>query len=93
MEKKKVSVFDYTDYRRYLADYYTEQKEINPSFSYRYFAQKAGYNSSGMYKDIVSGRTNIKPGFIAKLSKAIRHGKREEEYFETMVLFNQAGGS
>lgn len=90
MKKKKVSVFDYTDYRKYLADYYKEQKEQNPVFSYRYFAQKAGYNSSGMYKDIVSGRTNIKPGFIAKLSKALKLGKREEEYFETLAMFNQA---
>ncbi|OGJ93685.1 MAG: hypothetical protein A2487_02525 [Candidatus Raymondbacteria bacterium RifOxyC12_full_50_8] len=88
----KASVFNYTDYRKYLADYYIEQKAATPAFSYRYFAQKAGYNSSGMYKDIVSGRTNIQPSFIAKLSKAMRHGRREEEYFENMVLFNQAKG-
>src|SRR3989339_699573 len=69
-----------------------EQKAATPAFSYRYFAQKAGYNSSGMYKDIVRGRTNIQPSFIAKLSKAMRHGRREEEYFENMVLFNQAKG-
>ena len=90
MVKKKVSVFDYTDYRKYLADYYTEQKEKNPAFSYRYFMQKAGYNSSGMYKDIVNGRTNIKPNFIMKLSKAMSHNRKEEEYFENMILFNQA---
>jgi len=88
--KKNISVFDYIDYRQYLAEYYIEQKEKKPVFSYRYFAKKAGYNSSGMYKDIVSGRTNIKPGFITKLSKAIKHGKREEEFFEYLVNFNQS---
>lgn len=90
---QKISVFDYTNYRQYLADYYDEQKAGNPAFSYRYFAAKAGYNSSGMYKDIVNGRTNIKPGFITKLSRAIKHSRREEEYFENMVLFNQAKGN
>lgn len=89
--KKKISVFDYTDYRQYLADYYEEQKLLKPDvFSYRYFAKKAGYNSSGMYKDIVNKRTNIKPGFIMKLSKAIGHTTNEEEYFECMIYFNQA---
>lgn len=88
--KNKISVYDYTNYRQYLADYYNEQKAKDKRFSYRYFAQKAGYNSSGMYKDIVSGRTNIRPSFITKLSKAMRHSRREEEYFESMVLFNQA---
>lgn len=88
--EKKVSVFDYTDYRKYMHDYYIEQKAKNKAFSYRYFAQKAGYNSSGMYKDIVSGRTNITLGFIMKLSKAMGHNLKEEEYFESMVHFNQA---
>lgn len=88
---KKISVFDYTDYRQYLAEYYEEQKRNFPKvFSYRFFAQKAGYNSSGLYKDIVSKRTNIKPGFAMKLSKAIGHSPNEEEYFECMVNFNQA---
>ena len=88
---RKISVFNYTDYRLYLADYYEEQKRLRPkTFSYRYFARKAGYNSSGMYKDIVNRRTNIKPGFIMKLSNAIGHTANEEEYFESMVYFNQA---
>lgn len=87
---RKISVFDYTDYRKYLLDYYLDQKAKDPAFSFRFFAKKAGYNSSGMYKDIVNGRTNITPEFVAKLSVGCGHREAEKEYFAAMVLFNQA---
>jgi uncharacterized protein (TIGR02147 family) len=83
---RPVSIYNYTDYRRYLRDYYEEQKRRNPAFSYRYFARKAGFNSSGLYKDIVDGRTGITRSLILRFSKA----RKQEEYFETMVYFNEA---
>jgi uncharacterized protein (TIGR02147 family) len=62
-------VFDYTDYRKYLSDYYDEQKKKTPSFSYRFFAKKAGYNSSGLYKDILSNRTGMYRDLIARVAR------------------------
>jgi uncharacterized protein (TIGR02147 family) len=88
--KKTVSIYDYTDYRQYLRDYYEEQKAQNPAFSYRYFAMRAGYNSSGLYKDIVDGRTGITRSLILRFSIAMKHTKRQQEYFETLVYFNEA---
>jgi uncharacterized protein (TIGR02147 family) len=91
MEKsQKIKIFEYTDYRKYLKDYYNEQKAVNKAFSYRYFAQKAGFNSSGLFKDITDGRCNMQSGIIIKFSNAIGLNKKEEEYFENMVYFNQA---
>jgi uncharacterized protein (TIGR02147 family) len=91
MEKRtKINIFEYTDYRKYLKDYYNEQKSVNKAFSYRYFAQKAGFNSSGLFKDITDGRCNMQSGMIMKFSKTIGLNKKEEEYFENMVYFNQA---
>jgi uncharacterized protein (TIGR02147 family) len=91
MEKQKsIGIYDYTDYRHYLRDYYEEQKAKIPAFSYRYFAQKAGFNSSGLYKDIVDGRTGITRSLILRFSKAMKLSKKQEEYFETMVYFNEA---
>ncbi len=87
---KTVSIYDYTDYRQYLRDYYAEQKTKNPAFSYRYFARKAGFNSSGLYKDIVDGRTGITRSLIIRFSNAMKLTKRQQEYFETLVYFNEA---
>ena len=84
------SVFDYTDYRRYLADYYRESKRAIKAFSYRYFTKKAGINSVGLYKDIVEGRQKLGRAFIYKFSSAMNHSKKEAEYFENMVFFNES---
>ena len=88
--KKSISIYDYTDYRLYLRDYYEEQKAKNPSFSYRYFARKVGFNSSGLYKDIVDGRTGITRSLILRFATAMKLSPRQQEYFETMVYFNEA---
>jgi uncharacterized protein (TIGR02147 family) len=85
-----ISIFDYTDYRRYLADYYNECKKISKAFSYRYFARKSGINSIGLYKDVVEGRQKIGRALIFKFSAAMGHTKKEAEYFENMVFFNES---
>ncbi len=73
-----------------MQDYYQNRKKREKKFSYRAFAQKAGFTSSGLYIDIVNKRTDIKSSFISKLSKGMEHNPKEEAYFEDMVLFNQA---
>jgi uncharacterized protein (TIGR02147 family) len=92
MEKRRngIIIFDYTDYRKYLSDFYQEQKQRRTSFSYRYFARKAGINSVGLYKDVVEGRQNLGRALIFKFSAAIGHTRKEAEYFENMVYFNEA---
>jgi len=89
--RKLISVFDYTDYRKFLLDYYQAQKAANPIFSYRFFARKAGTTSVGLYKDIVEGRLALGRVMTAKFSRALGLTKREAEYFENMVFFNEAG--
>lgn len=87
---KRISVFDYTDYRKYLADYYRLQKSVNPAFSYRYFARRAGINSSGFYKELIDGKRSLSRSLILKFSGAIRLSKKEAEYFENMVYLNES---
>jgi uncharacterized protein (TIGR02147 family) len=86
----KVRVFDYTDYRKYLLDYYQERKKTSKAFSYRYFAGKAGINSVGLYKDVIEGRQSLGRGLMLKFSQALELNDRESEYFLNMVLFNEA---
>lgn len=84
------TVFDYTDYRKYLSDYYQVQKRTRKVFSYRFFSRKAGINSVGLYKDVVEGRQSLGRALVMKFSSAIGHTKKEAEYFENMVFFNEA---
>lgn len=85
-----ISVFDYTDYRKYLGDYYKEQKAVNPAFSYRYFAQRVKIKSSGFYKEVVDGKRGLSRSLIIRFSEALKLNKKEAEYFENMVYFNEA---
>jgi uncharacterized protein (TIGR02147 family) len=86
----KMNVFDYTDYRKYLTDYYRFEKKKNPAFSYRYFAKRAGFSSSGFYKELIDGKRSLSRSLILKFSEALKLSKKEAEYFENMVYFNEA---
>jgi uncharacterized protein (TIGR02147 family) len=88
--KSSIRIFDYTDYRSYLGDFYKDQKSRNAYFSYRYFAGKARISSIGLYKDIIDGKQSLSRRAIAKFSEAMGHSKREAEYFEAMVFFGEA---
>ena len=37
-----LNIFNYTDFRKYLTDYYEEKKKENPKFSYRYLTSLGG---------------------------------------------------
>ena len=87
-----INVFDYTDFRKYLEDYYKDKKNGNDKFSYQYLAKKAGFNNRGFAYNIVNGKKNISQANCFKISQALRHSRDESEYFETLVAFNQAKG-
>jgi uncharacterized protein (TIGR02147 family) len=84
------SVFEYTDYRLFLKAYYEHQKRKNPAFSYRYFALKAKVNSSGLLKNVIDGKRGLGRGLIVRCAEAMKLKKKESEYFECLVDFNEA---
>ena len=88
--KPPVSIFDYFDYRIYLDEYYIARKAVDSKFSYRYFAMKAGYNSSGLYSSVVQGKVNLTENTIPKFVKALNLSETEASYFELMIQFTHA---
>jgi uncharacterized protein (TIGR02147 family) len=87
---KLVNVFEYFNYRDYLKDYYQLRKENDPYFSYRAFANRAGYNSSGLYSLIVSGVRNLTPRYAPGFTKALGLDDKEAEYFQLMLQYTHA---
>jgi uncharacterized protein (TIGR02147 family) len=85
-----ISIFDYSDYRQFLRDYYESHKAVNPQFSYRYLSQKADINSAPFYKFIIEGKRNLTKVTVLKTCAALRMKDRDAEYFENLVFFNQA---
>jgi uncharacterized protein (TIGR02147 family) len=84
-----VNVFEYTDFRKYLSDFYDDKKKGNPRFSYQVIANKAGIKNKGFIYNIINGHKILSKSNIFKLSRALGHNRHEAEYFEHCVAFNQ----
>lgn len=84
-------IFLYTDYRKFLADYYNEKKATKPSYSYRMFAEKAGFKSKEFLFRVIQGERNLSRSSTAKLCEALGFSARESRYFELLSACNQAG--
>ena len=87
---EKINIFKYLDYRRFLQDLYAEKKNTTRGFSYRSFCRRAGIVSPSYLKLVIEGKRNLTPASIRKFSKGFGLKKQESEFFENMVLFNQA---
>lgn len=84
------SIFEYNDYRKYIADYYAEKKRTTGYFTYRYFAQIAGFSSPVFIKLVIDGKSNLRTQSTEKLCRAMELQKSEAEYFAELVKFQQA---
>jgi uncharacterized protein (TIGR02147 family) len=80
----------YTEYKKFLQDYYEEARSKNPGFSYRVFSQKAGIKSRGFLYNVLQGRRSLSKSNIFGLTQAMRLNKDESDYFENLVAFNDA---
>lgn len=83
-------LFDYDDFRKFLQDYFEEQKKMRSVFSHRFFAAKAGFSSSSYCLNVIRGRFNLTPKSIEKISKAMNFEPLQKAYFEALVQYNQA---
>ena len=84
------SIFQYKNYRNFLHDYYSYQKEIVGNFSYQQFAKLACLKSPNYLKLIIDGKRNLTVSNIHQLSHAMKLELSEREFFETLVLFTQS---
>lgn len=85
-----INVFEYLNYRQLLKDLYEENKKKQSSFSYRYIGQKVGFKSAGFFTNILQGKRNISHNIIFKFAELFKFNKKETEYFELLVLYDQA---
>ena len=83
-------LFDYDDFRKFMQDYFDEQKKQRAVFSHRFFAAKAGFSSSSYCLNVIRGRFNLTPKSIEKISKAMDFEPLRKAYFEALVQYNQA---
>lgn len=88
--KNKVSVFQYADYRAFLADWFKQAKRDHPSFSHRAFAQMAEFHSSNFLMLVIQGKRNLTEESLQHVLAGLKLNKQEQEFFCNLVHFNQA---
>jgi uncharacterized protein (TIGR02147 family) len=84
------SLFAYTDYRQYLSDYFAEKKRLNKHYSLRMLADRAGFKARDYLLRVMRGDRNLSRAGAEKLSQSFRFSEKQAEYFQALVLFNQA---
>ncbi len=84
------NIYDYLDYREFLKDRIDHLREENSNFSYRYFNRKAGFKSSCQLKLVTEGKRNLGKSGIFNVCKGLGMSRKEAEYFESLVFFNQS---
>lgn len=82
-------IYDYVDYRLFLKDFYNEQKSSNKAFSFKYFANKAGFKSKSFIKLVIDGKKNLTEDSINKLNAVLKLNDKAFSYFCDLVAFNQ----
>jgi len=89
MDKARLDIFQYADYRMFLKDMYEERKKESKVFSFRGFAQKAG-TAPSLLADIIEGRRSLSLEVMEKYATALGMTERERRYFGHMVRFVNA---
>jgi len=87
-----IPLYQYTNYRSFLKDYYEERKS-GEGFTFRDFSTMTGMNSSSWLLHLIKGTKNLSNESIVKIAKALGFTASEAEYFELIVHFTQAKDS
>lgn len=90
MGSQAPAIFDYFNYRDFLRDHFAYRKSLNRHYSHRAFAQKAGYNSSGLYLLLVNGKQNLTQALLRKFARALDLNPKESEYLGFLAEFTHA---
>lgn len=89
MENTRPSIFEFTDYRAFLAAFYDWQK-TQGFFSHRTFADRAGLSSRSYLRLVLTGKRNLTPDSITKFIRGLELKPAEADAFASLVHFNQA---
>lgn len=84
------SVFEYLDYREYLAAFYEHHKAHTKGFSYRSFLQSAKISSPSFLKQVIDKQRKLTASTTQKFLNALELSPTESEYFKLSVSYTHA---
>ena len=85
------AIIEYTDYRKFMQDYYDERKRSS-AFTWREFARNAGFSSAIFVKYVCEGKKNLSISAAGSVANAMGLAGFEKTYFVLMVTYAHAKG-
>jgi uncharacterized protein (TIGR02147 family) len=83
------TLFSYHSYRPYLRDTYENEKRVSKGLTLTVFAQRLGLSAS-TFNMVLAGTRNLTVGNLHLIARELNLSSREHEYFESLVLMEQA---
>ncbi len=83
------NIYEYLDYRKFVSDFFVEQRENSPFFSFRYAEKKVGVDASNLSK-IVQGKRHITNTAFDSFVKLFKFDERETSYFRLLINFSKS---
>ena len=87
--RNKIKIYDYSDYRKFLQEFYELEKSLDPTFSYRIFAAAIDMDASLLVK-ILQGKRHVSTKNIEAFVQFFRFKEGKAEYFREMVAYGKA---
>lgn len=90
MKTMQPNIFEYTDFRKYLSDYYAFRKEREPGYTHTYICHRLGQEKAKSYfNNVIMGRTAVTPTFVDRFISVLELKADEAKYFRALVSYNQ----
>ncbi len=88
----KPNVYSYLNFRQFVEDFCTYQKQHKTGFSKRFFTTQVGLppSSSSFITSVINGKRNLSQDMRGNFSRAMKLKSKEIQYFDLLVQFNQA---
>jgi uncharacterized protein (TIGR02147 family) len=80
----------YTDYRKFLQDFYNERKHKKNGFSYRVFLNTVGIKSPSFFLEVVQGKRNLSEKALRGFIRGLKLSKSNANYFSALVHYCQS---
>ena len=87
--RNKINIYEYSDYRKFLQDFYELEKSLDPTFSYRVFAAAVDIDASLLVK-ILQGKRHVSTKNIESFVQFFRYKEGKAEYFREMIAYGKA---
>ena len=83
-------ITEFSDYHRYLREFYEFKKTQNPRFSFRRFAQMAELKSSNFLMLVMDRKRKLSPATAENVARAMKLSRNETDFFVALVRSERA---